>query len=333
MQHRSARSGHLRASLCLGALCGLLTCALPLRAQPADEPTQSIRERGIEIARVAKSRARAKNFALAAQLFREAYRVDRAEWSYLFSAARCEQLGGDLKQAQQTYQRFLDIAPTDHALRGRATSELAQVQQALRAREPKASEGAAPPVAAPVEPKEEEFAEPAVVTPAMRQASVPPLGGVEPPPQPGSNPTAPGNEPARTPEGATRVRPPAAVTAAPASGLQRTLGWVGVGLGVAVGGAGGALFALASGDKRSLEREVNGSLDSGGKVTALTHETAQARKGEIEGRLQRWGIVAGVGAGLTAVGALLLATSPDQVQVEAGLCPGGGVRLAWTKRF
>jgi len=98
-----------------------LSVSLPAAA---DASPKSIRERGIELARVAKSRAKAKSFGLAAKMFHEAYNIDRAEFSYLFSAGRCEQLDGNVEKAAATYRRFLEISPTDHKLRPRASAEL-----------------------------------------------------------------------------------------------------------------------------------------------------------------------------------------------------------------
>ena len=317
----------LSAALALVAAVSVLAPVGPF-APAAVATENTVRARGIELAKVARSRAKAKSFGLAAQMFHEAYDIDRAEWRYLFSAARCEQLAGLYARAEKTYARFLKTGPTAHPLRDRAVRELTTVRIAM----------AETTAAAQAEAEQRRARESAAHEAAMRRAAaakrrtetavgatVAVTGG---PATTGAATTGPATTGQAA--GPLGVRGGASATS---GSWQRPTGWTTLALGVVAAGVGGALYGLAMADKGDLEATVRDGRDAAGAVTALTFDDAQAKKASIDGRLQTWGAMTAAGAGVAIVGAVLLATSPRAPRPLAALAPDGSWQVGWMVRF
>lgn len=93
-------------------------------APPAAQPSQTAEE----LARQAAAVAQRGDMALAAKMFHAAFRLSQSDWAYLYSAARAEQLAGDIDAARRDYRQFLKEAPADHALRARAKKYAEEVE-------------------------------------------------------------------------------------------------------------------------------------------------------------------------------------------------------------
>lgn len=126
------RSGAAMAAVAVLAAVGSSDWAhaAPARPQsqaatpPAVQPSQTAEE----LARQAAAVAQRGDMALAAKMFHAAFRLSQSDWAYLYSAARAEQLAGDIDAARRDYRQFLKEAPADHALRARAKKYAEEVE-------------------------------------------------------------------------------------------------------------------------------------------------------------------------------------------------------------
>ncbi len=351
LRHRSQAPTGARAPrrLVWALTLGLVLAATTAPAVSAQAATA--RERGIEIAAVAKARAKAGSFKLAAQMFHEAFKIDGTEWSYLFSAGRCEQLGGQLVASEATYTRFLQVAPGGHALRDRAIRELTQVRVALAKKNADAARRSAEAKAALA--KHTAAQEAARKAEAARRAAedraraaraasdkaakrgVAARGhdGVPAPPRVGGDAPAGAAGGTAAPIGAVDASTAAGARARPASGWHGPVGWGGVITGVVAAGVGGALFGLAASDRSALEQRVADGTDAAGRISGISHREAQAEKAAIERRLSRWGVLTAAGAATAAIGAVVLGLQPS-AGASVTLAPTrGGLQLGWAARF
>ncbi len=338
---------------------GLLLAAITAPAVSAQAATA--RERGIEIAAIAKARAKAGSFKLAAQMFHEAFKIDATEWSYLFSAGRCEQLGGQLVASEATYTRFLQVAPGGHALRDRAIRELTQVRVALAkknadaarrsaeakaalakhtaaqdaARKAEAARRAAEDRARAARAASDRAARDGAAGDgtARRGAAARGHDGVPAPPRVGGDAPTGAAGGTAAPSGAVDASTAASARARPASGWHGPVGWGGVITGVVAAGVGGALFGIAASDRSALEQRVADGTDAAGRITGISHREAQAEKAAIERRLSRWGVLTAAGAATAAIGAVVLGLQPS-AGASVTLAPTrSGLQLGWAARF
>jgi len=79
---------------------------------------------------VAKSKADAGEFALAAELYQQAFRSDPAELGYLYSAARCWHKAVRWTEAEAAYDDFIKRAAPDHPQRAKALQFVEEVRKA-----------------------------------------------------------------------------------------------------------------------------------------------------------------------------------------------------------
>ncbi len=135
--NRPQRSLHTRlcAWLSLGALAVTLGSATPVLAahgKPLKNQEKSASEEAAAISQVAAGKHEAGEFALCGDLYQQAYRKDPTFLGYLFSAARCEQKGGDLDAAERDFRAFLARNPKGDKLSDRAEQFLGEVLDARR---------------------------------------------------------------------------------------------------------------------------------------------------------------------------------------------------------
>ncbi len=112
-------------------LASLLALALLLCAAPgwaADAVAKQ--EEAAALSVVAKSKADAGDFAIAAELYQQAFRSDPAELGYLYSAARCWHKAVRWVEAEAAYDDFLKRASADHPQRGKALQFVEEVRKA-----------------------------------------------------------------------------------------------------------------------------------------------------------------------------------------------------------
>jgi len=106
--------------LCVIALVVLL----PLAATAA--PTNKADE-AAALSVVAASKAKSGAYAMCADLYVQAYRLDPSYLGYLYSAARCWQKAKRIDDAERGYRAFLKRAPKEHPLHSRARSHLDEI--------------------------------------------------------------------------------------------------------------------------------------------------------------------------------------------------------------
>jgi hypothetical protein len=128
LPHPIAFQQFLAAVLCTAVL------GFSGHAHAANKPSNKAVAKARQLAVVAKERAKAKRFDLAAEMFHEAFVMNPNAWAFLFSAARCEQLHGVLDDAKRDYTRYLSYSKGDHGLRARAQGFLMEVEAALMKR-------------------------------------------------------------------------------------------------------------------------------------------------------------------------------------------------------
>lgn len=96
----------------------------------AAEGGVSKQEEAAALSVVAKSKADAGDFALAAELYQQAFRSDATELGYLYSAARCWHKAVRWPEAELAYDDFLKRAPADHPQRAKALQFVEEVRKA-----------------------------------------------------------------------------------------------------------------------------------------------------------------------------------------------------------
>lgn len=129
----SALSGSL-AHLCrrLGrvvALCALLVVAAVPTALAGPERPLSKQEEAAALSVAAKGRADMGDYAIAAELYEQAARIDPAEKGYLYSAARCLHKATKWSAAEALYKKFLELAGAEHPMSAKALGYLDEVRK------------------------------------------------------------------------------------------------------------------------------------------------------------------------------------------------------------
>jgi len=125
----------------------LLLCAVAAQVAPALAATPvAQKDAAAVLSRLAADKHDAREFAKAADLFHEAYQLDRDFPAYLYSAARCEDKAGMNAEAERDYQRFIDAAPRGHEKLGDAAKNLSDIRAKVAAeREAAAARAKGPP--------------------------------------------------------------------------------------------------------------------------------------------------------------------------------------------
>lgn len=264
---------------------------------------------------LAAQRAKELQFGFAAKLFHEAFHLDPTGWRYLYSAARCEQLDGDLAQAASDYDAFLDGAPADHGLRAKAATQRAAIRRrlALAAAPPPVAQAANEPnPPPPATPKTARV--PTVKAPTSAAAPpAPPRNLAPPPPAPR----------------AAAARPAAGIAdTTPQPSWRRPLGWTLTAAGGISTIAGLVAWGMAMGDKGDLEDKL-GQVDTAGAIRGIDAATAQSERNRIDSNLQFGGGAALIGATVAALGLYAVLGSSDRAAVQpAAWRGGGGLRVA-----
>lgn len=249
-----------------------------------------------------------KDYLTAAKLFLRAYALDPAP-DYAYSAARAEEDGGALVEAERHYRTLLDTTDRGNRFYAKAADRLAKVQTLLaKAQAARAAEAA-------------KTAEPPPPPPAAEPAA-PPVA--VPPAQPAAAPAPPVDLPvATTPQ--AQAMPVVFVRPAEEVGAQTLAGrWI-IGLSVAAEAAAIVLLATATADQGSLDakRTLNGAFDP----RRVQLADVQNEQRSINARVIAGWSVAGVGGLGLAAGTWLLVTSPSRVVVLPA--PDvGGARIA-----
>ncbi len=269
------------------------------------ETSPEAKKRAMAALVIAKQYYAEKEFKLAAKLFHKAYSLDPKP-AFLYNAARAEQRGFMLAEAQRDYERLIGLKNADVETRKRAKVKLEEVREALEHYKPA--------------PKVEKVEKPAPVETEVKAvepvAKAKPIVQVEP------------EKPVTIKPVEVRV---VNVAAAPQT---RWLGWLSLGLGSASLAVGSmvALQGRSSGDVLGTELDAVAS-GSQPMLSEVQYDTKIEEKGEHETKMTTGLVLAGVGAAVAGVGAYLLLTSPEQPAVALAVGAGSRPRLTMSWRF
>lgn len=112
------------------ALAALLTIQVAApQACWAAEAALNKEEEAAALSVVAKNKADSGEFALAAELYMQAFRIFPKETGYLYSAARCFHKAGRWEEAERTYGEFARLAAPDHPSRSKAVAYQEEVRR------------------------------------------------------------------------------------------------------------------------------------------------------------------------------------------------------------
>ncbi len=248
-----------------------------------------------------------RDYAQAARLFHQAYGLDPVP-EYLFNAARAEQRGFELDDAERDFRTFLALEAISDESRKRAQVHLTEVQE-TRAR---------------LQTEKEARRGGAGTTEGGAPGGAAEGGDAEPTP-----PRAPpdGALPAGKANGAGTPAPPLDVRRpAPASAWQRPLAYGLCGAAALAIGYGGWTGLGARSDQGDLDA-ATARLGADGAIVGLTYADYRTRQTAIYDARDRAVAVGGIGLLLAAGGAWLWLR--DNEGVQATLVPtGGGALLA-----
>ncbi len=278
------------AAIALGVVGGVsVNAPAPVYAESSDDVAEK-KKQAIELAKMARSRARDGKFALAAKMYLKAYDIDASNLNYLYSAARCQHLGGQLGEAHDNYLMFLRAAPKDHKLRPKVQAQFSALRLEREAADQLKQEGR---------------------TSSGSTATVsdkPPAGAEKTPSVVKKDPSDKKAEGAATKPVAVVKKP---ATPAEKAATMRLLGYIGGGAGVAVMVYGIYSYAGAFGRKSDLEA----SLD--GKNASTLAQKDEAKR--IEADLLSGGAVLTTGVLIAAVGAALIVLHPEPDKPKVSL--------------
>jgi len=251
-------------------------------------------EAGI-VAKQALQYYNAKQWAIAAELYRRAYRIDPTKPEYLFGVGRAEQRAGRYKEAILAFETLLTILPVGDGFRAKVEGAVAET----RAQKAEAEQKAQPVAQPEPEPEPEPGPKP----------EPEPEPELEPGPKPKPEPVA---EPAK-PAVAPGLGTPGVVGTLPAA-EPNLLGWglVAGGGALAFTGLGLGISVLSNGsDWTALMEKKNEE----GQITGTDWQTATKMAGELN---QRSGLAIGLGVAgvaVAGVGVWLLVKTPGKVAV------------------
>jgi tetratricopeptide (TPR) repeat protein len=254
-------------------------------------------KRAMAALEIAKQYYGEKDFKEAARLFHKAFSLDPKP-AFLYNAARSEQRGFMLKEAQRDFQRILDLKDIDPETRKRSMVHLEEVRE-LGAH------------------MKEETSSPSKGSEA---AAKPPLGAAKPEPtstKPQDPATAAQTAVANTPTGQSSI-----------------LAWSTVGLG-GVSLAIGTVMALGG---YSAANEISDELfdiDAGKspKISPAAWDKRIAEKSDHESKMTTGTVLAGVGVIAAGVGTYLLIKAPAAPSVTLNVGDLGPPQVVLSWRF
>jgi tetratricopeptide (TPR) repeat protein len=262
------------------------------------------------------------DYARAAGLFHEAFGIDPVP-AYLFNAARAEQRGFLLDEAERDFGRFLGLPGAESAAKARAETHLKEVREtraqlaATREQDKKALEARLRAELA-ARTKAEKALEQGGT--GVEGAAGPGAQALEVGPVPRRQPVDPTPSPTPTPG----LKAPATVRAeAPA--WRGVAAWSGLGTGAACLLGAGGLWLWASGDQSALD-EKNAEVDGEGYITGISYGAAKSEQESINSRLLGAEVLGGVGLLAAGLGAWLLLSEPERASLRLG---PRSVGVAW----
>jgi len=303
----------LRGIALVLVLSGL--CAAHFTGRPAlAARALTAQEEASVVAKQAMDYYASGQFALAAELYRKAFRIHPTQTDYLFGVARSEQRLGRVAESRAAFQQLLAVLPASDPL----TAKARQALDAMKLDEEAKARAVAPPA------KPAEAATPKPRQPAAESAQVPDKvkpADVQPKPVETSAP------PAAVKAGKVEEAPkkpaqmPTVAIDKPgvgsSGGSRRTAGWAAA--------AGGVVLAIAAGTMAGAAASDESWLD-GHDARNITRKQAISSQESINKLWTGAAVSGGVAVAAGALGAWLLGSTPPR---RAALLPQpGGVALA-----
>ena len=290
---------HTRASVATraAALAACCLVAAVLVSQPAAAQKRlTTAEKAAAMSVVARQRAEAGQFKIAAEMYKAAYRLDGQVVGYLYSAARCAQSAGNVSGAAADYERFLAAAPVDHALAQKARGHLATCKAKVAAESAReAAERKA--VADKAQAAREAAARDAAARAESAHAA------------------------------AAKAGKPAAQVAS-GGGWRAPTAWASVAVGVASVATGAWFLADGSGKVDDLKLRLD-DTNSNYKIKGIDRDAALAMQDEANQSKRIGAAAAGVGVVLAGVGVWMLLSDAPSTAAVTRLPGGAAFDLAW----
>lgn len=249
-------------------------------------------------------------YALAAELYRRAFRIDSTKPDYLFGVGRSEQKAGHVKEARLAFEMLRGILPSTDPL-------FKKCQQAIDDLEKLAQPRPEPPADKP----------PVVVAPTpvpVLAPTTPPPTAPQPPPPGRATDVAPSALPPTLTAPTVRA-PTVTAPTTPEPMNTRLVGWVLIAGGGALGITGAAVALSTLSDGAAWNRDSS-TVGPDGRITGTDYQTAASTVSSLNTRI---GIGVGVGVGGLAaagIGTWLLLHEPAKVSLlptGQGLVVGG----------
>lgn len=282
-----------RHVLCLVTLLSLATAVPAVAAEPATGQAAANEAAAMSI--VARGKADAGEFAVAADQYRAAYRIDPKVPAYVYSSARCFHRAGQWQKAVEDYERYLAFAPKGDPQLAKAQEYLTEARVELAKQQEKDKELAAEQARkAAAEQKEREE--------AARQAAA---------------------------AAAAQAMANARANQAESTSWQRPAGFVAVSAGVASLAAGAVFFVMSSSEVADLKAKLTATNNTG-LITGITRDQALAEQSTANVHKAVGGALLGAGAVLGGLGAYWLLTGQAPPPQAPALHVGpGGAQLSW----
>jgi hypothetical protein len=278
-------------------LAAVTAASLPPVAMAQTKTDISPAEEAAALSIVAKSKADAGDYATAAELYLQSYKLDNKEVGYLYSAARCEQKAGLHERAAQTYRSFLAYAPESHPARAKAEEYIKECdsQVALqRDQDRRRKEEERRKADKLAEDKRKEAEKVAAAKAAADKLASDKLA-------------------------ADKLAATLAKRQQEANAWRTPAGWAAVGVGIASLAGGSVLLAGGMGDRSDLQARLD-KKDGSGLIVGISRKEALSIQSAADSDVTLGSALVGVGVALAGVGGYLLLSRPD-AKVAVG--PGG----------
>lgn len=112
----------------------VVAASLALQAVPVPAVAADARQEALDLSKQALDAYLAGQFTRAAALYRMAWQTWPSEIVYLYNAARADERGGKLDEAEKGYEEFLRRAPADHPEAAKARFHLDELRLARQRR-------------------------------------------------------------------------------------------------------------------------------------------------------------------------------------------------------
>ena len=232
----------------------------------------AVKDEAAAISLVAMGKAKAGNYALCADLYVQAYRIDPSFLGYLYSAARCQQKAGKLDDSERNYRVYLKRAPPDDELVARARQHLNEIMAARK----EALSGA------------DKAGQPVFDTPEKRSLVTR---------RPSSDPAVEKTPMVPTAEA---VEKKAVEPGPPVAGWKGPMAWSGLIGGSLLALSGTGLLVVGQMKQSTLEDDL--ATSGGGKIVTMSRQQALDREAENFSTMRSGAVLAGVGVIAAAAG-------------------------------